>query len=216
MTDFAVTGLLFDCDGVLVDSLERAADAWDAWSAEWAPQFDFRRDVVHGRRAADTVADLVAPEVWQSAVASLDELELHFVDGIEAIPGVDTLLRSLPAERWAVVTSGIRRLALARIAAPGLPMPGKLVAAEDVSRGKPDPEPYARGAELLGLAPGDCVVFEDAPAGIRSALDAGIGVVVGIGASALGAGATVVVADFTAVSYSGGALHIDDAARLDG
>ncbi|CAN5378013.1 HAD family hydrolase [soil metagenome] len=215
MTDFAVTGLLFDCDGVLVDSLERAADAWDAWSSEWAPQFDFRRDVVHGRRAADTVAELVAPEVWESAVASLDELELHYVDGIAAIDGVDALLRSLPPERWAVVTSGIRRLALARIAAPGLPTPNALVTAEDVSNGKPDPEPYRRGAEALGLDPADCVVFEDAPAGIRSAIDAGIGVVVGIGASALDAGATVVVADFTAVSYRDGVLAIDDARRLD-
>lgn len=215
MSEFSVAGLLFDCDGVLVDSLERAADAWDAWSAEWAPQFDFRRDVVHGRRAADTVAGLVAPADVAGAIASLDELEVHYVDGIVAIPGVDALVRSLPDDRWAVVTSGIRRLALARIAATGLPSPSRLVTAEDVSNGKPDPEPYRRGAELLGLAKRDCVVFEDAPAGIRSAIDAGIGVIVGIGASALDVGATVVVPDFESVRYSAGVLRIDDAARLD-
>jgi sugar-phosphatase len=140
---------------------------------------------------------------------------MNTVSHVAAMPGALDLLSSLPAGTWTVVTSALRDLGAARLAAAGLPLPGAMVTAEDVVLGKPDPEPYRRGAALLGEAPRDCVVFEDAPSGIRAGLDAGVGTVIGIGASALGAGAHIVVPDLRAVTYADGILHVDDSARLD-
>ncbi|MCU1406814.1 MAG: phosphatase, partial [Glaciihabitans sp.] len=165
--DVETTGLLFDSDGVLVDSHEAAALAWNRWALTWAPGFDFHRDIVHGRRMSDTVASLVAETDIEAAVAAIEALEMATLEGIVAMPGADTLLRSLPDGVWTVVTSALRDLGMARLAAGQLPLPvGGLVTAEDVSHGKPHPEPYLRGAELLGRQPADCVVFEDAPAGV--------------------------------------------------
>lgn len=214
MTDFPISGLLFDCDGVLVDSIEAAAVAWDAWSAIWAPTFDFRRDIVHGRRAGDTVAELVIEADRESAELDLVRKEIETVAGTIEIAGASALLRSLPADRFVVVTSGMRELARARLSATGMPEVRTLVAAEDVMHGKPNPEPYRRGAELIGIDPALCVVFEDAPAGIQAAFDAGIGTIIGVGAHALGTQATLVVQDLTAVRWADGVLSIDDALVL--
>jgi sugar-phosphatase len=208
MTEFAVTGFLFDCDGVLCDSIEAAAVAWDKWSATWAPEYDFRRDVVHGVRAEDTVRGLVASGVADEAIAALEAAELSTVAGTVAIPGAVALVSSLPPARWAVVTSGVRPLATARLASAGIPTPVALIAAGDVTAGKPDPEPYRRGAEALGIDPAMCVVFEDAPAGIAAAIAAGVGTIVGVGDGAHGVGATIVVPDLTSVSYDNGVLRI--------
>jgi sugar-phosphatase len=215
MTDFPVLGLLFDSDGVLVDSHEAAALAWNDWATTWAPTFDFHRDIVHGRRLGDSVATLVPTASFAEAEAALVALELETVAHVGAMPGAVALFESLPAGTAVVVTSALRSLALARLAAAGLGEPAALVTAEDVTHGKPDPEPYLRGARLLDLDPVHCVVFEDAPAGIAAALAAGVGTVVGIGAAAVGAGAHVVVPDLRAVSYADGVLTIDDAVRLD-
>ena len=208
----APRGILFDCDGVLVDSLESAANAWDVWSATWAPQFDFRRDIVHGQRAGDTVAQLVAVDRAAAAERELASLELEHVAGTLAIAGAVELTASLPADRWTVVTSGLRDLARARLAAAGIAHPTGFVGAEDVTRGKPDPEPYRRGAELLGLDPADCVVFEDAPAGIAAARAAGIGHVVGVGSDSRPGEPDVVVDDLRSVAWRDGLLEITPAA----
>ena len=214
MTTISATGFLFDSDGVLVDSLEAAAQAWDAWALEHAPSYNFRTDMVHGTRAGDIVAGLVTADLFVEAERALLDAELATVDGTVAIAGAIALTASLPAGSWTVVTSAAHDLARARLAAAGLAAPASLVTAEDVSRGKPDPEPYRRGAELVGIDPAHCVVFEDAPAGIQAAFDAGIGTIIGVGASALGTQATLVVPDLTAVSYVDGALQVDDAAIL--
>jgi sugar-phosphatase len=218
------SALLFDCDGVLVDSLAAAEAAWLAWAETYAPGFDLARDLVHGKRAVDTIVTLVAPDTVDRAVEDLVERELETVGGTTAIPGAVELTASstasLPAGRWVAVTSGPRRLALARLDAAGIALPERLVTAEDVQRGKPDPEPYRRGAEHAGVAVGECVVFEDAPAGIAAARAAGAGWVVGVGAGALtpwsdGSLPDVVVPDLTAVRLADGELLVDDDARLD-
>lgn len=216
MTTITTAGLLFDSDGVLADSHHAASVAWNRWATTWAPSFDFHRDIVHGRRMQDTVAALVALDDHAAAVVAIELLEMETLGEVVAMPGAVALLSSLPDGVWTVVTSALNDLARGRLAAAGLPLPAALVTAEDVTHGKPDPEPYRRGAALLGEAPRDCVVFEDAPAGIRAGLDAGVGTVIGIGAAALGAGAHFVVPDLRAISYSNGMLHIDDSARLDG
>lgn len=217
MTDIRVpvAGILFDCDGVLVDSLEAAAVAWDAWSARYAPGYDFRTQVEHGVRAADTVATLVHPDNLAEAVAALEAEEVHGAGATVGIAGAVALTSSIPAARWAVVTSGTRVLATARLAAAGHGTPGGLVTADDVQRGKPDPEPYLRGAAVLGIDPADCAVFEDAAAGVLAARAAGAGYVVGVGDHLDDAIVDAWVPDLSAVRYADGELMLraQDAAR---
>lgn len=201
-------GILFDCDGVLVDSLASAGRAWDVWAATWAPHFDFHRDIVHGQRAGDTVAGLVAADRAAVAEAELARLEVEHVEGTLEIPGAAALTASLPDGIWTVVTSGLRELARNRLAAAGIVHPERFVAAEDVTRGKPDPEPYRRGAELLGLSSADCVVFEDAPAGIAAARAAGVGFIVGVGDDARPGEPDAVVPDLRAVTWVSGGVRL--------
>lgn len=203
-----VEGILFDCDGVLVDSLEAAAIAWDAWALTYAPGYDFRTQVEHGVRAADIVAGLVAPGILAEAIAALDVQELLDAGRTVQIPGAVALTRSAPGERWAVVTSAIRPVALARLAAAGHSAPGAIITADDVLRGKPDAEPYTRGAAALGLDPSACAAFEDAPAGVRAARTAGVRFIVGVGDHLEGAEVDARVADLTAVSFEHGELVI--------
>lgn len=198
--------VLFDCDGVLVDSLDAAAKAWDNWSARYAPEFDFRTQIQHGVRAEDTVATLVEPELLDEAVRALADEEERLATDTPPIVGAVDLTSTLPEGRWAVVTSGVSRLAHARLAAAGIRRPRVLVTADDVTEGKPSPEPYALGAELLGTEPGRCVVIEDAPAGVRAARAAGAGHVIGVGGQL--DGADVSVLDLTHLRYDGDALVV--------
>ncbi|HEY5844107.1 MAG TPA: HAD-IA family hydrolase, partial [Mycobacterium sp.] len=161
MPVFSVTALLFDCDGVLVDSLDAAAVAWNEWGTRWKPGFDFHRDVEHGRRLADFVTELVGPENAPEAIAELAALEREHAVDVREIPGAATLLAGLPAGRWAVVTSGTRDIATARLAAAGIPTPAVLVTADDVTIGKPAPDPYLLAAARLDQPPSACAVFED-------------------------------------------------------
>ncbi|MEX5277926.1 HAD-IA family hydrolase [Kocuria sp. CPCC 205261] len=208
MTDHRIEGILFDCDGVLVDSLEAAARAWDAWSLSYAPDYDFRTMIEHGVRAADTVATLVHADQFTRAVRDLEIEELNTVEGTVAIPGAVALTTSLGTLPWAVVTSGTRRLAHARLRAANIPCPRGVVAAEDVHQGKPAPEPYLKGAELLGVPPDRCAVFEDAPAGIAAARAAGAGLVVGVGLAAAAAGPDITIPDLTAARYQDSLLSL--------
>jgi sugar-phosphatase len=107
---------------------------------------------------------------------AIEDLEIEDTGDTVALPGAKALLEKLPAKRWAIVTSATRRLLLARLAAAGLSVPEQLISGDMVARGKPDPEPYRRGAELLGLAPDECVVVEDAPSGVGAGVAAGCGV----------------------------------------
>ncbi|MFH9014446.1 HAD family hydrolase [Streptomyces sp. NPDC017943] len=168
--------LLFDNDGTLVSSLASVDRCWTRWAAEYGiTAQEFARVELHGRPAAEIAADLLPAEVVPQAVARIEELEVEDVPsgGVELLPGTRAFLDALPADRWAVVTSATRRLAEARLDAVGI-RPKTLVAADDITRGKPDPEPYLLAARALGVDPAHCVVFEDAPAGLASGRAAGM------------------------------------------
>ncbi|MFJ3196272.1 HAD-IA family hydrolase [Streptomyces griseoviridis] len=168
--------LLFDNDGTLVSSLASVDRCWTRWAGEYGVTAeDFARVGLHGRPAAEIAADLLPADVVPAAVARIEELEVADVPGggVELLPGTLEFLGSLPADRWAVVTSATRRLAEARLGAVGI-LPKTMVAADDVRRGKPDPEPYLLAARALGVDPADCVVFEDAPAGLLAGRAAGM------------------------------------------
>jgi mannitol-1-/sugar-/sorbitol-6-phosphatase len=205
------SAVLFDCDGVLVDSDASVITAWTRWARDLGLDPDELIATVHGRRSADTVAAWVAAADRQAAeLARIDRYEVEDAAEVTAIPGAADLLAALPDDRWATVTSGKRPLARARLVAAGLPVPAVLVTADDVERGKPDPEGYRAAAAALGVAPADCVVLEDAVTGIRAARSAGVGAVIGVG-SRLGdtAGADrpdVLVPDLRAVTWTGTGL----------
>ncbi|MFI6406619.1 HAD family hydrolase [Streptomyces sp. NPDC050548] len=195
--------LLFDNDGTLVSSLESVRRCWTRWAAEFGiTAEDFGRVELHGRTAVAIAADLLPADVVPAAVARIEELEVEDVanGGAVLLPGTRDLLDLLPADRWAVVTSATRRLAEARLAHADI-LPKTLVVAEDVTRGKPDPEPYLLAARQLGVDPARCVVFEDAPAGLRAGRAAGmITVALATTHQAQELDADLVVSDLSALS----------------
>lgn len=195
--------LLFDNDGTLVSSLASVDRCWGRWAGEYGiTPADFARVALHGRPAAEIAADLLPADVVPEAVARIEELEVADVpnDGVEVLPGTLAFLGSLPAERWAVVTSATRRLAEARLDAVGI-RPKTMIAADDITRGKPDPEPYLLAARTLGVDPADCVVFEDAPAGLQAGRAAGMTTVALTTTHTAGElDADLVVADLSALS----------------
>ena len=177
MQSFVCQGILFDLDGVLVDSTECVGRIWKAWARERGLDPELVARSAHGRPSIETVRQ-VAPHLdAESENRIIEEREVTDVDGLEPVPGAKEFLAKLPPARWTIVTSGTRRLATARLRAAGLPVPEKMITADDITRGKPDPEPYLKGARLLGFKPQACVVFEDTPPGIRSGKDAGATVV---------------------------------------
>jgi len=169
--------VLFDLDGVLVDSTASVERAWRGWAEQHGLLFE---DVIlhaHGRRTAETIA-AVAPHLDAKAEAlALEDDEVVRAAEIAPLPGAHGLLRQLAGARWAIVTSGPRKLAGARIEACDFPPPRALVTGDDVAQGKPHPEAYCNAAESLGVTANDCIVFEDAPAGIEAARAAGAMVV---------------------------------------
>lgn len=166
-------GLLFDMDGVLISSIASATRCWRRWAKLYNVPGADTFVLPHGRPARDIVI-MLRPDIDpDEGLRVIEDMEIEDVGDIEVLPGVRELLASLPPERWTVVTSCTRRLLEARLKAAGLPEPPKLVAADDILRGKPDPEPYLRGAEALGLAPEDCIVVEDAVSGVQSGIAAG-------------------------------------------
>ncbi|RST08056.1 HAD family hydrolase [Streptomyces sp. WAC05374] len=170
--------LLFDNDGTLVSSLESVNRCWSRWAAEYGiAAEDFARVELHGRPAVEIITELLpagrAGEI-PAALARIEELEVEDVPGgVELLPGTLRLLGSLPAGRWAVVTSATRPLAEARLREAGIDAP-VVICADDITRGKPDPEPYLLAAARLGADPARCVVFEDAPAGLAAGRAAGM------------------------------------------
>ena len=169
MTTFLCSAILFDLDGVLVDSTRSVERQWRAWAREQGIDGDRVIAVGHGVRAVEVIR-AVAPRLDAEAeVRKLESREAEDRDGVVVMPGAVELVSMIPQGRWCVVTSGTRHLASARLGLAGIPDPKVLVTAEDVACGKPHPEPYLKGAELLGVSPGECLVIEDAPAGIRSA-----------------------------------------------
>jgi len=178
MVEISCRGLLFDLDGVLVDSTPAVARVWTKWAL--AHGFDPEETVrkAHGRPSLTTIKELLpnaADPIAENQVVLRGEIE--DTDGIVPLPGVCDFLKALPQNRWALVTSCSKPLAHVRLSAAGIPIPEKIVTSDDVQHGKPDPEPYLKGAALLGLPASECVVFEDAPAGIRAGKAAGARVV---------------------------------------
>ena len=168
----AAAGLLFDMDGVLVSSIASAERCWKRWAqhygiADWE---SFR--IPHGVRAIDIVR-MAKPEIDPyEGLKLIEDMEVADVADVEVLRGVRRLLTSLPKDRWTIVTSAGRRLLIARLEAAGLPAPERLITAESVEKGKPDPEPYRRGAEILGVNVAECIVVEDAPSGVKAGLAA--------------------------------------------
>ena len=174
---FACAAVLFDFDGVLVDSNAISERQMRVWAERHGVPFARIAAIHHGRPTLETVR-LVAPHLDVEAEARLIErAETEDTEGLVAFAGAARLLSGLPAGRWAIVTSGTRRLATTRLAHVGLRRPDVLVTADDVRRGKPAPDPYLVAAERLGVAPERCVVVEDAPAGVAAARAAGARVI---------------------------------------
>jgi sugar-phosphatase len=170
-------GILFDLDGVLVDSTPAVERVWRKWAEQRGLDPDHVVNLAHGRRSIETIR-MVAPELEaEAANMEVENLEIGDTEGVVALEGACDLLRSLPADRWTVVTSGTRPLATTRLRVAAMPVPERFVSANDVTEGKPSPEPYLKGAALLGFAPGDCVVIEDTAAGIRAGKAAGCRVI---------------------------------------
>ena len=204
MTVIRCGAILFDLDGVLMDSRVAVERAWERWAARHGIDPVAVLAEAHGRRTIDTIR-AVAPLIDVEAEARLlEEAESVDFDGVTTLPGAAELLRSLPSGSWTVVTSGTRALATGRLTHGGLPIPEHLITADDIERGKPDPQPYLAGAAALGVDPSDCLVIEDAPAGIDAGKTAGMTVlalVTTFDASAL-AGADYVVGSLADVALS--------------
>lgn len=208
--DFTAEGLLFDLDGVLADSTYAVDRAWEVWSARHG--IDPARAIAtgHGRPSIEAIR-LIAPELNErSAFEEMEELEASLVDSVAAIAGAPEFVQRVAASGipWAVVTSGTRRIALPRLQRAGIPEPPAIVTADDVSRGKPDPEPYERAAHALGLEARQCVAFEDSAAGMLAARRAGACVVAIAAADAQQADASA--RDFIDVEYE----RAENAARI--
>lgn len=179
MTEIVIDcdGVLFDMDGTLVDSKAIVERMWLHWAAEHGLSADAVLAEAHGRRTLETMQILAPHLATPEEAARLDALEAGEQGGETASPGAGALLAALPHDRWAVVTSASRQIALTRMAGVGLPVPRILVGSEDVSSGKPRPEGYAQAARRLGLSPSRCVVIEDTPAGVQAGRAAGARVI---------------------------------------
>jgi mannitol-1-/sugar-/sorbitol-6-phosphatase len=170
---------LFDMDGTLITSTAAAERVWTRWAQRHGLDVATFIPTIHGVRAADTIRRQNLPDIDLAAeVAWVERGEIEDVDGVAPIPGAIDFVKRLPPDRWAVVTSATVPLARARLAAAGVTPPGLMITAERVERGKPDPAGYLLAAQILGFDIADCLVFEDAEAGIKAGEAAGADVVV--------------------------------------
>lgn len=169
---FSAKAIFFDMDGVLMDSTPSVERVWRTWAAKHGLDPERVASQAHGRRSIETIR-AVAPELdAETENVIVEQMEIDDKEGVAALPGAAELLAHLPPERFAIVTSATRPLAVARLGYAGIPVPHHIITANDVIHGKPSPEPFLKGADLLGFAPADCLVFEDSPAGIASARSA--------------------------------------------
>jgi sugar-phosphatase len=171
------SAVLFDLDGVLIDSTPAVARVWTQWAIEHG--FDPEKTVreAHGRPSIESIRELLPDADPQAENRKVERREIEDTEGVVPLPGALELLASLPPNRWAIITSCTRPLAEVRIRAAGLPIPPTMITSSDITNGKPHPEPYLKGARALGFAPADCLVVEDVPAGIRSGKAAGARVI---------------------------------------
>jgi len=177
MRNFSCGAVLFDLDGVLVDSTHSVERQWRLWASEIGGDPERVLEIAHGRRTLEVVR-LLRPDLDAEAeVIRLEAREAEDTDGVAVMPGAAELLASIPAERWGIVTSGTRHLATSRLRLAQLPNPKVLICGDEVINGKPHPEPYLKGAQKLGMNPRECLVIEDAPAGIESGHAGGMKVI---------------------------------------
>ena len=214
MSTFSCSAILFDLDGVLCDSTGAVDREWREWARRKGVDAEAVMAIAHGVRTIEVIRR-VAPHL--DAVAEADAIENDEASdqvGVSVMPGAAELVGSIPHGRWGVVTSGSRLLASARLPFCGLPVPDVLVTSDDVTNGKPHPEPYLKGAERLGFDPADCLVIEDAPAGIQAARTAGmkvIGITSTYPAVALGQADAVIarLAQIQVTSNGAGKLNVE-------
>jgi sugar-phosphatase len=166
-------GILFDMDGVLVSSIGSVNRCWKKWAQHYGLPNADKVQIEHGTRAVDMIKKLKPDLDVAEGLRLIEDLEIDDVSDLKVLPGARALLESLPPERWAIVTSATFRLLLGRLHAAELPVPERIISGDMVERGKPDPEPYRRGAELIHAAPAECIVVEDAPSGIGAGIAAG-------------------------------------------
>lgn len=209
-------GVLFDCDGVLVDSDASVLSAWSRWSVAYGLDPETVGPMVHGRRAFDTVALLIEEHGRTEAYDAINTMEVDSAATVTAIPGALDLVSSMSDGHWAIVTSGNRVLATARLKAAGIPLASVAITADDVDDGKPHPAGYRAAAAALGLDPALTVVLEDAGSGVLAARSAGVSAVIGVGERALETDADVVVTDLAGISWTGDGLRISRAGMLRG
>src|SRR5436305_1339431 len=171
---FFPKAILFDMDGVRMDSHPSVERVWRTWAAKHGLDPARVVPLAHGRRSIETIR-AVAPELdAEKENVLVEQMEIDDKEGVTALPGAAELLVHLPPDRFAIVTSATRPLAVARLGYAGLPVPRHMITANDVIHGKPSPEPFLKGAAVLGFSPENCLVFEDSPAGIASARSAGM------------------------------------------
>lgn len=177
MTQIRCSALLFDLDGVLIDSTPAVTRVW----RRWAQAHKFNPDEVvaraHGRPSLTTVREYLPDADHEAENRNVERLEMEDLEGVAPLPGARELLEHLPENRWTIATSCTRPLAEVRLQAAGLAIPERLVTSSDITNGKPHPEPYLKAANLLGYPAGACVVVEDAPAGIQARRAAGARVI---------------------------------------
>ena len=177
MTQIQCAALLFDLDGVLINSTPAVARVWSRWAVEhgFNPEEVVHR--AHGRPSLTTVREYLPDSDHEAENREVERREIEDLEGVVPLPGALDLLASLHENRWTIVTSCTRPLAEVRIRAAGLPLPKKLITSNDITHGKPHPEPFLKGASILGFPPSECIVFEDVPAGVRAGKGAGARVV---------------------------------------
>jgi mannitol-1-/sugar-/sorbitol-6-phosphatase len=177
MTKIQCSALLFDMDGVLIDSTPAVARVWHRWAVEHGFDPDTVVHMAHGRPSRTTLRELLPNADIGREDREVERREMEDLDGVVLLPGAQELLNALLPERWTIATSCTRPLAEVRLRAAGLPVPTTMITSSDVKIGKPDPEPYLKAAAKLGFAASECIVVEDAPVGVRAGKAAGARVI---------------------------------------
>ena len=179
MTVVRCSALLFDLDGVLIDSTPAVERVWRRWAIEHGFDPEVVVQMAHGRPSRSTVRDLLpgSEADIDRENREVERREIEDIEGVVLLAGARQLLDALPEGRWTIATSCSRPLAETRLRAAGLPIPKDMVTSSDVKAGKPDPEPYLKAAAKLGFAASDCIVVEDTPAGVRAGKAAGARVI---------------------------------------
>jgi sugar-phosphatase len=211
MTAIRCSALLFDLDGVLIDSTPAVKRVWHRWAVEHGFDPEAVVQMAHGRPSRATIRELLPNSDIDRENREVERREMEDLDGVVLLPGARKLLSALPPARWTIATSCTRPLAEVRLRAAGLPIPSTIVTSSDVKNGKPDPEPYLKAAAKLGFSASDCIVVEDAPAGVRAGKAAGARVIAFlttmIRRELENAGADWVVQDCSDITASGDAAH---------